>query len=298
MLVIIAALAGCGLLGDSLPGPNSALDLVPENADAVFRINLPAIADNPDLQENAHEFSGGWLISLDLEAEQALIGNIEVDLAPVEEVFYLIADTDIVLLRGDLQFEHLREDLEDANYDETLYRGYEVWASPQWNLALLEDDGYLIYSCNMSAVEAVLKNLYQGDGSLAAEEDAELERILTKMGDAPVVMAMAGEHCPDNRCQGLGVAFTGTDSLAEKVTADFVVLYSSERAAEQAGNDYDTIANFLELIFGLDVADTTSDGDFVVGKATYTSQGYQPRLRWPLHSVTPQLTPNFHRNSS
>ena len=152
----------------------------------MFRINLPAIADNPDLQENAHEFSGDWLISLDLEAEEALIGNIEVDLAPVEEVFYLIADTDIVLLRGDLQFEHLREDLEDANYEETLYRGYQVWASPQWNLALLEDDGYLIYSSSMSAVEAVLKNLYQGDGSLAAEEDAELERILTKMGDAPV----------------------------------------------------------------------------------------------------------------
>ena len=273
MTVIIVAATGCGLTGDSLQGPNSALDLVPANADGVFRLDLPAIADNPDLQENAHEFSVDWLINLDLEAEEASIGNIEVDLAPVEEVFYLIADTDIVLLRGDLQFEDLREDLEDANYEETTYRGYEAWASPNWNFALLEDDGYLIYSSAMSAVEDVLGNLYRGDGSLAAEEDAELERILNKIGDAPAVMTMAGEHCPDNRCEGLGVAFTGTDSQAEKLTADFVVLYSSERAAEQAADDYDNIAYFLGLLFGLDVADTTSDSDFVVGEATYDITG-------------------------
>ena len=270
MLVIIGAVTGCG---ESLPSPNSALDLVPEDADAVFRLDLPAIAEDPDLLENAHEISGDWLIYVDWEAEEATIGNLEVDLALVEEVFYLIDDTDIILLRGDLQFEDLREDLEDANYEETPYRGYEAWASPQWNFALLEDDGYLIYSPSMSAVEGILKNLYRGDGSLAADEDAELKRILNKMGDAPAVMAMAGEHCPDNRCQGLGVAFTGTDSQGEKLTADFVVLYSSERAAEQAADDYDTIADFLLFILGLDVDDTTSEGEFVVGEATYGITG-------------------------
>ena len=279
MIIIVAAATGCGLNDDSLPGPSSALDLVPADADGVFRLDLPAIADNPDLQENAHEFSVDWLINLDLEAEEASIGNIEVDLTPVEEIFYLIADTDMVLLRGDLQFENLREDLEDANYEETTYRGYEAWTSPNWNFALLEDDGYLIYSSDMAAVEGVLGNLYRGDGSLAAEEDAELERILNKIGNAPAVMTMAGEHCPDNRCDGLGVAFTGTDSQAEKLTADFVVLYSSERAAEQAADDYDNIAYFLGLLFGLDVADTTSDSDFVVGEATYDITGATTRAQ-------------------
>ena len=270
LLVMIAPATGCGLVGDSLPGPSSALELVPADTDGVFRLDLPAIANNPDLQENSHEFTVDWLVNLDLEAEEAWIGNIEVDLAPAEEMFYLISDTDMVLLRGDLQFEDLREDLEDANYEETTYRGYEIWASPQWNFALLEDDGYLVYSSTVSAVEGVLKDLYRGDGSLADEEDAELERILSKMGDAPAVMALAGDHCPDRRCQGFGVAFTGTDSLAENLIADFVVLYSSDQAAERAAADYDNIASFLEMIFGLDVADTKSDGDFVVGEATYS----------------------------
>ena len=269
LLLIIGAATGCGLSGDRLPGPGSALELVPVDTEGVFRLDLPAIADNPDLQENAHEFTVGSLVNLDLEGEEASFGTIEVDLTQAEEILHLISDTDIGLLRGDLQFDDLREDLEDANYEETTYRGYEAWASPHLNFALLEDDGFLVYSSTMSAVEGVLKDLYRGEGSLAAEEDAELERILGKMGDAPAVMAMAGDHCPDRRCQGFGVAFTGTDSQAENLTADIVVLYSSDRAAEQAADDYDNIASFLEMIFGLDVADTKSDGDFVVGEATY-----------------------------
>ena len=52
---------------------------------------------------------------------------MDVDLAMVEEVFFLLEDSEIVLLRGDLQFEDLREDLEDANYEEEPYRGYEAW---------------------------------------------------------------------------------------------------------------------------------------------------------------------------
>ena len=269
LLVIVAATTGCGLTGDKLPSPDSALDLVPSDTDGVFRLDLPAIAENPDLQENSHEFTVDWLINLDLEAEEALIGSIEVDLTQAEGIFYLISDTDIGLLKGDLQFDDLREDLEDANYEETAYRGYEVWTSARWNYALLEDDGYLVYSSTLSAVEGVLKDLYRGQGSLAAEEDAELERILNKLGDAPAVMALTGDHCPDRRCQGFGVAFTGTDTQAEKMTADIVVLYSSDRAAERAAADYDNIASFLEMTFGLDVADTTSEGDFVVGEATY-----------------------------
>ena len=130
LLVVVAAVIGFRFLGGGLPGPNSPLDLVPQDADAVFRMDLPAIADNPDFLENAHEFTGDWLIDMDLEAEEASIGNIEVDLAPVEEIYYLIADYEIILLRGDLQFEDLREDLEDANYEEEPYRGYEAWASP------------------------------------------------------------------------------------------------------------------------------------------------------------------------
>ena len=276
-LFIVAAATACGLTGESLPGPDTALDLVPEDAAAVFRMDLGAIADNPDLQENALELSGNWLINMDLEAEEATIGNIDIDLAQVEEVFFLLEDSEVVLLKGDLQFEDLREDLEDANYEEEPYRGYEAWASPQWNFALLEDDGYLIYSSSISAVEGILRNLYRGSGSLAAEEDTELERILNKLGDAPAVMAMAADRCSDKRCQGLGIAFTGTDADAEQFTAEFAVLYSSERAAEQAADDYDTIADFLELLFGLDVDDTTSDGEFVVGEGTYPITGASSR---------------------
>lgn len=269
LVLTIAAVTGCGLTSDRLPGRVSALELVPADTGGVFRMNLPALVNNPDLRENAQEFTVDSLINLDLESEEASIGNIEVDLIEAEEMFFLISDTDTGLLRGDLQFDDLREDLEKANYEKTTYRGYEAWASSQSNFALLEDDGYLIYSSIMSNVEGVLKILHRGEGSLAAEEDAELERILKKMGDAPMAMAMAGDHCPDRRCRGFGVAFTGVDSQAEYLIANIVVLYSSDRAAERAADDYDNIASFLQGTFGLDVADTKSDGDFVVGEATY-----------------------------
>ena len=118
------------------------------------------------------------------------------------------------------------------------------------------------------------------------------------MGDAPAVMAMARDRCSDKRCQGLGIAFTGTDADAEQFTAEFAVLYSSERAAEQAADDYDTIAISWKLLVGLDVDDTTSDGEFVVGEGTYPITGASTRSQTALHSLISRRRPNFHRKSS
>ena len=191
---------------------------------------------------------------------------------------------EVHLLKGTFQFDDLRDDLEEQGHEEDSYREYEVWYG-QRNYALFEDDGYVIVSRNKDATEEVLKTLYRGSGSLAdAENDNELKRILDKLGNAPVVLAVVGDSCTVKRCQGYGMAAISYDIGEEELSSELVVLFSSERAAEDAADDYDDVADFIEQTMDLDVADTTSDGEFVLGTGT---ESYAPPTPAPTATAPP-----------
>ena len=133
-------------------------------------------------------------------------------------------------------------------------------------MALL--DGYIVAAASIDAVESVLKNLYNGSGSLArADADNDMKRMLDELDDGFQIQAQLGNRCQVERCRGYVFALTEADENAERFTVRFALLFGNERSAERAADDYDEVADFLELAQGIDIEDTEADGDFVVGRA-------------------------------
>ena len=120
----------------------------------------------------------------------------------------------------------------------------------------------------MGSLEGVLKNLYDGSGSLErADDDNDLKLLLSKIDDGLQTHAEVGNLCAVERCEGYVTTLTEADEDAEQFTMKFALLFRNERAAERASDDYDEVAYFLERVQGIDVADTESKDSFVAGEA-------------------------------
>ena len=260
LLVIIVAvvlLFVTGVIGGGLPQPASSLDLVPDDAHRVFTADVQKILDSDYL---ADEFD---LDDLDEVDDLGLHPN---DLSEI--VFAASYDGDIIILKGDFNLGDVRDEFEDQDGEQEPYRGYEVWEDLYGGGAAALLDGYIVASDSVRAVENTLKNLYNGDGSLArTSEGNEMKRILDKLGRGFAVQVVAGNMCDVDRCEGYGYVITDVDDRAEEAKIEIAFLFGNERTAERAADDYDEIANFLEHREDIDIEDTKSEGRFVVGVA-------------------------------
>ena len=264
LLAVIAFVAFTLLADGGPPQPGSLLNMVPEDAVALVIYDFPTIIVDEDFTE-----------AIDVSDAQITVGGEE--LVNVDQVSQRInmrtdpGSPQVILMKGGFVFEDIRDVLDDHSYADSPYRGYEVWAAANASgaFALLEESGYLISAPSEDAVEEALKTLYRGSGSLAdAESGNEMKRILDKLGENPVVFASVTDSCTVRRCQGYGFAVTGYDIDGEELTAEVAMLFSSEGAAEDAADDYDEVADFIRQTHGYDIADTESDGEFVLGTGT------------------------------
>ena len=258
VIVIVVVILFLFVFGGGNPQPTSILDLAPDDAEVVTRMDLARILENDLLaDEMFDEDDWEWL-------EDDLGVEIE-DLS--EMVVAVWSGDDILLMAGNFDLEYIREELEDADGEENSYRGYELWEDPNGSAGALLD-GYIVFSETTRPVENVLKNLYNEAGSLKrADEDNEMKQILDKVGAGYVVLATTGDDiCRVERCEGYGWAVTDVDESDEEATVEIALLFRNERGAERAADDYDEVADFLERE-GLDIEDTEADGNFVVGEA-------------------------------
>ena len=263
ILLVIVIAAVLLLRGGGSSGPGSLLGAIPEETYNVVIVDLSEILRDEDFAE--------ILGFSDDDLEYMELGDVELDTGDISEV--VIASSpygDLIVLKGDFQFDDVRDDLFDEGYDESSYRDYEVWGG--WSyFALLERNGYIIFSESESTVERALNTIYRGEGSLADARNSGLRDVLNKLGNAPFLYAFGEGSCGLRRCQGYGVAFTEYDPNDEEAKAKFVVLFSSARAAESAAADYDEVSDLIERgasqISGyVEVADVKEDGPFVVGE--------------------------------
>ena len=256
VLLVLMAVAGflllsCGESGP--PSPGSTLHLVPANAEGFAVFNIAEMKASPDVAE---------AMEIDL-SEEFVVGLIWEDFDELTTVAW--EGNDVSVLKGSFDFDDVRDELEELGLEESSYRGYELWE----RFALLQEDGYLIFSSSPEPIEEVLKNLYRGEGHLAGAEDNDLKRILEKLPEAFLKGASVREgFCPVKRCQGAGISFTGMDLDREAVTGEIAILFSSERSAEDAAEEYDAIADFVKEEWGSDLENAESDGEFVIGTAT------------------------------
>ncbi len=259
LLIVIIAVVLFVLLGGGNPQPTSILDVVPDDATSVVRIDLQRTLAND-------------LLADDLDFEDMLDAlEDELGINPDNLSEIAIADWNnggVVVLKGNFDLDYIRDELDDADAADNPYRGYEVWETESGGAAALLE-GYLVTSSSsVRSVENVLKDLYNGSGSLEqADEDHEMKQILDKLSNGYIVAAATGDSCQVDRCEGYGWVATEVDEDDDEVTLEIALLFRNERAAESAAEDYDEVANFLERTESIEIEDTEVEGRFVVGIA-------------------------------
>ena len=265
VLILVAAAAFYFTADDGPPGAGSLLGLVPADVEYIAIWDVAEMLEGDILEGFSTPDPDDWLGSL-----SAPLGR-ELGLEPTNIEQYvqtLVGRSEVEMVSGEFEFDDLRNDLDRQGYDDSSYRGYEVWTG--WRTyALLEKEGFIITGDTEDAVEEILNNLYRGGESLGSAREEDLARIVRELGQAPALVATTNlVVCQVRRCQGIGIAVTGYNIADEEATGEFRMLFSSERAAEAAADEYDDVSDFYENWINFDIYDAEVDGEFVRGTGT------------------------------
>ena len=261
IVAVVVILFLTGVFSGGSPQPGGIMDLVPADARSVFIMDFKAMLADEYLADR-------------LEDDFSIIGmeewDIGIDAESVERIISVIGDDALVVFKADFDPADVQDALEDEDAEEDDYRGYTLWeTSDDINVAIL-DGGYIVGGTGR-AVKDVLNNLYRGEGALSnADDDSDVKRVLDKLGDGITIIADVSDACGNRleRCEGFGAALTEADEDREEGNFKYVALFRNERSAENAEENYDSLANFFEEVLALDVDDAEVDGEFVTGTAT------------------------------
>ena len=215
--------------GGSLPG--GPLGLVPDDASWLRVVDVERLLTGDAPDDSADDFEDEWEDRLD---------DIGVSLDDLKTLVQAQGDDGTVLaFGGDLDFEQIRDELEDARYDDDDYQGYVVWDDGDlWveAAALLDGRGEVVIG-STDAVEDVLKALSRGSRSLLQDDDNDLRRVLERAGQGWVLFALEGCQGTGVRgCEAVGAAVSeGSESYLVETT--FAYLFRNERTAESELED-------------------------------------------------------------
>ena len=267
LLVAIVGVAGAlyFLSDDGPPSADSLPGLVPEDVEYLAVWKVDEILESNILEGFAETDPERWLRNL----SPPFGGELQLEPTEIDQyVQTVVANAQVEMVSGRFEFEDIRDELGDQGYEDSTYRGYEVWTG--WRTyALLEKEGFIITGETEDATEDILNSLYRGEGSLAESRDGDMVLILGELKKGPVVVATTSEAiCLIKRCQGMGIAVTGYNIEDEEATGEFRMLFSSERAAEAAADEYDEISDFFENWINFEIYDAEVDGEFVHGTGT------------------------------
>ena len=242
--------------GGSLPG--GPLGLVPDDVFWVRVVDVERLLDGDAPDDSADDFEDVWEDRLDA---------IGVSLDDLDTLVEAQGDDGTVLVfGGDLDFEQIRDELDDARYDDDDYQGYEVWDDGDlWvaAVALLDGRGEVVIARNTDAVEGVLKALSRSSGSLLQDDDNDLRRVLERAGQGWFVYAVEGcQSAPVRGCEAVGAAVS-EGSESDLVETTLAYLFRNERTAESEMED---LEDYLDDKFSrdVDIEEVKTDGVFVI----------------------------------
>ena len=241
--------------GGSLPG--GPLGLVPDDASWLRVVDVERLLTGDAPDDSADDFEDEWEDRLD---------DIGVSLDDLDTLVQAQGDDGTVLVfGGDLDFEEIRDELDDARYDDDDYQGYVVWDDGNlWveAAALLDGRGEVVIG-STDAVEGVLKALSRASGSLLQDDDNDLRRVLERVGQGWLVFALEGCQGAGVRgCEAVGAAVSeGSESYLVETT--FAYLFRNERTAE---SELEDLEDYLddELSRDVDIEEVKTDGEFVI----------------------------------
>ena len=251
VVVVLIVRGGGGSL------PDGPLGLVPDDAWSVHVFDVEDLLSRDAPDYLADGFEDSWEDRLD---------DIGISIDDVDTLVQANGDDGfLAILDGEFDFEEIKDELDDADYDDDEYQGSEMWAEGQlWvsAAAILEGRGEVVLG-SVDAVEGVLKSLNRGSGSLLQDDDNDVRRALEKPGQGWYVLASEGCSGADLRgCEALASAVSrGSESYLVKVTSAF--LFRNERTAESEMRDLEDYLDD-ELPRYVDIEDVSTDGMFVI----------------------------------
>ena len=243
----VAVMAGCG--GSSAADP---LDMLLDDTVGVFAYDMGAIAAGEagdtiaDTFEDYWDSSFGSIGILMNEAESLTVGGRAQDI--------------YAIMKGEFDFEYVRDELDDQDYDDDDYRGFELWTGgPRRevsSVALIEDAG-VVLAGDHGAVEDVLRNLAR---ELTARDGAMQDtlRAMGRAGDGWVVIGVS--ECPLRGCEAFAYSIAAGDRFEYQFTE--AVLFRNERTAESQLDEVEDKAEEGER--GTIFESVTLDGEFVI----------------------------------
>ena len=168
------------------------------------------------------------------------------------------------ILKGAFDFEYIRENLNDYDYDDDDYRGYEVWSGgglrDASSVALMEEAGLVLVGSD-DTVQDILRNLAR-DSSARDDDLGDTLRAMDRAGQGWVVLGFSG--CPDELtgCQALGASISALDQYEFQLTQVF--LFRSGRTAESQLDDIEEL--YEDRQENLITRSFTLDEEFVIFK--------------------------------
>ena len=270
LAAVVASVAlACGGSSDSSSSAGSVssstsgvLGLVPDSVGTVRVMDVGEI-----LQGNAPEMADGMVRDFEDELDGAGISIYDVSvLAFVEED----GDGYAMLLGGEFDFDDIRDALDDAGYDDDDYREYELWegrgVGGGYDVALLEDDGYVIMGMASGAVQDVLKSLGR-DSLLLKADDNPLKRVLDRAGRGWLIEARSPCRWNVRGCDAMAIASDTSEDYSVELT--IALLFQSDRSAKSAERRIGDILEAAEDgISSLDYEEVIADGEFIVVKSS------------------------------
>ena len=254
---LIAAAVGQACGGDEGALSAHSLRLVPDDSYRVTVVNVEEILRGEVPRQLEDQLEDDW------EDAFEEIGVSIDDLTTL--VIAYGEDGRLIVLEGEIDFEDVRDELDDADYDDDRYQGFEVWEEGRRFVemaALLEERGQMVIG-NAEAVEDALKILNRGSGSLLDDTDSDLGRVLRGAGEGWFVHGREGCAYSEIRgCLAAGTAFhRGDEDYLVELTAAF--LFRNERTAESEMEDLeDEIDDDLSRDF--DIEEVRLEGEFVI----------------------------------
>lgn len=199
--------------------------------------------------------------------------GIALETAPdaVEQVALIRTEnTTYAVIKGDFDFEDMKEALEDEDYDDGTYREREIWEEDGLSVALFEGSG--IYVAGESGiVKKILRAIDQGEGFM--ETSDELRQALDRV-ERNALAVRASTNCSRsyasdaNGCRAIAIAVIGGDEDTTMYTN--VAVFSSERRAETALDDIgESIENAIDDgDVDMDLDEIQRNGEIVTFKTT------------------------------
>ena len=245
----VAFLAGCG--GSSYADP---LEMLLDDTVVVFAHDMGAVNAGEPGDVIVDSFEDYW---------EASFGSIGILMEEAESLTAAgRAQDGYTILRGEFDFDYIRDDLSDQDYDDDDYRDHELWTGGSSrelsSVALIEEAGVVLAGGD-GAVKETLRNLADG---LSARDG--------EMGETLRAMERAGEGWLKLGIGDCGGDFRGCEAIATSLSVrgsyefqhTVAALFRNERTAESRLDEIEERAEDSDD--GTILESVGLDGEFVV----------------------------------